>query len=371
VSAVTEAARADARVRWIGRSKWLLLAAIVVIAVAWPYITSSFYVSMGTQALFYGLFALSINLLGGYGGMVTLGHAGLLGTAGYALAIFTTRSGMGLWPAIVASLGVCALVSAFFGLLAVRTRGTYFVMITLAEGMIVWGIAVRWQALTGGDNGITGVPRPSFAESYWEYYYFVLVVVAVCTFLIGRLVRSPFGLTLRGIREAEDRLPSFGYHVTLHKLIAFTLSGMFAGVAGLLLAMYNNFFGTTQVFFLASAQGLLMSILGGVGTLAGAFVGSSIVVYIQQYVSSYVDRWMTLLGVIFVLVVLLAPDGLVGAWTRVVWGSFVRRMTGRGEVDASPDAAGGTEAGAAIAGGEAGSESSRPVAASVERKARR
>lgn len=320
--------REQAPVRWLARSKWLVLLAVLVLAVAWPYMVSSFYVGMGTQALFYGLFALSINLIAGYGGMVTLGQAGLLGTAGYALAILTTRSGMPLGLAMVVALAVCALVSAFFGLLAVRARGTYFVMITLAEGMIVWGIAVRWQALTGGDNGITGVPRPSFAVEYWQYYYFVLVVAAVCTVLIARLVRSPFGLTLRGIREAEDRLPSLGYNVMLHKLIAFTVSGVFAGVAGLLLAMYNNFFGPTQVFFLASAEGLLMSILGGVGTLTGAFVGSSIVVYVKQFVSSYVDRWMTLLGVVFVLVILLAPDGLVGAWIRVVWGAFVRRMTG-------------------------------------------
>lgn len=350
---------ADGRVRWLARTKWLVLAAIVVLAIAWPYMTSTFYVSIATQALFYGLFALSINLLGGYGGMVTLGQAGLLGTAGYALAILTTRSGLGLWPAIVVSLAICAVVSAFFGLLAVRTRGTYFVMITLAEGMIVWGIAERWQALTGGDNGITGIPRPGFAQEYWKYYYFVLVVVAVCTLLIGLLVRSPFGLTLRGIREAEDRLPSFGYQVTLHKLIAFTIAGVFAGVAGVLLAMYNNFFAPTQVFFLASAQGLLMSILGGVGTLAGAFVGSSIVVYIQQYVSSYVDRWMTLLGVIFVLVVLLAPDGLVGAWTRVVWGSFVRRMTA------------GESAGEKVRAEEAERRQVQPAASSVEQEARR
>lgn len=344
---------ADARVTWLARSKWLALLAVLVIAVAWPYITSSFYVSLATQALFYGLLALSINLLAGYGGMVTLGHAGLLGTAGYALAILTTRSGMALGPAIVVALGSCAVVSAFFGLLAVRTRGTYFVMITLAEGMIVWGIAVRWQALTGGDNGITGVPHPSFAVEYWQYYYFVLAVVAVCTVLIGRLVRSPFGLTLRGIREAEDRLPSLGYNVTLHKLIAFTISGVFAGVAGVLVAMYNNFFGPTQVFFLASAEGLLMSILGGMGTLTGAYLGSTIVVFIKQYVSSYVDRWMTLLGVIFVLVILLAPDGLVGAWVRVVWASFVRRMTGE---ERAPDAPEHTQAGMVFARTEDGSE---------------
>jgi branched-chain amino acid transport system permease protein len=327
---------AAARLRRLARVKGLALLAAFVVALAWPYLVSSFYVSMGTQALFFGLFALSINLLAGYGGMVTLGHAGLLGTAGYALSILTTSSGLALGPAVVVALAICIVVSACFGLLAVRTRGTYFVMITLAEGMIVWGIAVRAQSLTGGDNGITGVPRPSFATEYWQYYYLVLAVVAVCTLLIGRVVRSPFGLTLKGIRESEDRLPTLGYNVTLHKLLAFTIAGAFAGVAGMLLAMYNNFFGPTQVFLLASAEGLLMSILGGVGTMAGAFVGSAIVVFIKQYVSSYVDRWVTLLGVIFVLVILLAPDGLVGLWVRVVW----RRIAGAG---GSPGPADGAE----------------------------
>ena len=327
----------DPRLKRLARVKWTAVLVAVLVAVAWPYLVSSFYVSMGTQALFFGLFALSINLLAGYGGMVTLGHAGLLGTAGYALSILTTDAGMALGPAVVVALGICIVVSACFGLLAVRTRGTYFVMITLAEGMIVWGIAVRAQSLTGGDNGITGVPRPSFATEYWQYYYLVLAVVAVCTFLIGRLVRSPFGLTLKGIREGEERLPTLGYNVTLHKLVAFTIAGAFAGVAGMLLAMYNNFFGPSQVFLLASAEGLLMSILGGVGTMAGAFVGSSIVVFIKQYVSSYVDRWVTLLGVIFVLVILLAPDGLVGLWLRVVWRSIVRRFAGAGGPPQAPD----------------------------------
>ena len=238
------------------------------------------------------------------------------------------------------------LVSAFFALLVVRTRGTYFVMITLAEGMVVWGIALRWQELTGGENGIPGVPKPDFADAYWQYYYLVLIVVAVCTVLIGLLVRSPFGLALKGIRDAEDRLAPLGYNATLHKLIAFTISGFFAGIAGLLLAMYNSFIGPSDVFFLASAEGLLMSILGGIGTISGAFVGAAgVVVIITNWVSSYVDRWQTLLGVVFVLVIIFAPDGIVGAWTRWVWEPLQRRLgrraSGPGRPGRSPRDEGG------------------------------
>jgi branched-chain amino acid transport system permease protein len=323
------------RAGWAPRIKWGFLALAVLLAILLPYGVSSFYVGLATQALFFGLFALSINLLSGYGGMITLGHAGLMGVAGYGLGILTVNKGWALGPALVAALAATVAASALFGLLAVRTRGTYFVMITLAEGMVIWGIAQRWQELTGGENGITGIPKPGFAGEYWQFYYLVLAVVAVCVVLIARLVRSPFGLSLKGIREAEDRLAPLGYHVGLHKLLAFTISGTFAGVAGLLLAMYNNFFGPTQVFFLASASGLLMAILGGVGTLTGAFVGSAVVVGIQNWLSSYVDRWQTVLGVVFVLVILFAPDGLVGLWTRTVWAPLLRRLGARGAAAAA------------------------------------
>jgi branched-chain amino acid transport system permease protein len=347
---------------WAPRLKWAALAAAVVVAIALPYGVTSFWVNIATQALIFGLFALSINVISGYGGMITLGHAGLLGIAGYGVAIFTTQSGWALGPATVAALALCAVVSLFFGALAVRTRGTYFVMITLAEGMVIWGIAQRWSELTGGENGIPGVPKPSFATQYWQYYWFVLAAVAVCTFLIARFVRSPFGLSLKGIREADDRLAPLGYNVWLHKLIAFTVSGIFAGVAGVLLAMYNNFIGPSDVFFLASAEGLLMSILGGIGTLTGAFVGATVVVVIQDWVSSYFERWQTLLGVVFVLVILFASDGIVGLWTRFVWAPLLRRL-GAGQAAADARTAASSAAGATVNAGAAPASAGQAVPA--------
>lgn len=313
------------------RAKWILLGLAAVVALALPYAVSSFWVGIATQALFFGLFALSINLLGGFGGMITLGQAGLLGVAGYGFGILTTQAGVPLGGALLAALAITVAVSAFFGLLLVRARGIVFVMITLAQGMIVWGISQRWQELTGGDNGLTGLSRPAFASEYWQYYYLVLAIVGICTFLVMRLVRSPFGLSLKGIREAEDRLEPLGYDVKLHKLVAITISGTVAGVAGLLLAMYNTFFGPKLVFVTASVEGLMMSIVGGIGTLSGAFVGSTIVVLMENEVSSYVSRWQTLLGILFVVVILLAPDGLVGAWTRL-GRARVRRIFRRDEV---------------------------------------
>jgi branched-chain amino acid transport system permease protein len=309
--------------------KWAAAAVAVLVLGYLPYLVGPFYISLATQALFFGLFALSINLISGFGGMITLGHAGLMGVAGYGLAILSVNEGWSLAAAIAGALVATVLVSAFFALLVVRTRGTYFVMITLAEGMVIWGIALRWQELTGGENGIPGVPKPDFADAYWQFYYLVLLVVAICTIVIALLVRSPFGLGLKGVRDGEDRLAPLGYNATLHKLLAFTISGFFAGVAGLMLAMYNSFIGPSDVFFLASAEGLLMSILGGIATISGAFVGAGVVVVITSWVSSYVDRWQTVLGVVFVLVILFAPDGLVGAWTRWVWNPLRSRLGAR------------------------------------------
>jgi branched-chain amino acid transport system permease protein len=357
---------------WAPRVKWGCLAGLVVLLVALPYLVSSFAVNMATQALIFGLFALSINILAGYGGMITLGQASFIGVAGYGVAILTTREGMSLGVAVGVALALCVVAALLFGALVVRSRGTYFVMITLAEGMVVWGIAQRWQELTGGENGITGVPKPGFATEYWQFYYLSLVVVAVCTFLIARVVRSPLGLSLKGVREAEDRLSSLGYDVWLHKLVAFVVAGFFAGVSGILLALYNSFIGPSDVFFLASAEGLLMSILGGVGTLAGAFVGAGVVVYIQNEVSSWLERWQTLLGVVFVLVVIFAPDGIVGAWTRYVWAPLLRRL-GAGQAAARAERATSAASAGVVSGDGAGGTGTAeaPAARPAEREAER
>ena len=314
----------------IGRIRLLALAVVMAFAIALPYIVDSFYVNMATQALYLALFALSINLIAGYGGMVTLGQAGIAGIAGYGLGIAATQFDMPLGTAIVVSFVLTVVVAAAFGALAVRTSDIYFLMITLAEGMIVWGIAQRWTVVTGGDNGLRGIERPAFALEYWKYYYFALAVVALCAAIITLITRSTFGLSLKGIREAEGRMRPLGYNVTLQKFWAFTIAGAFAAISGLLLAMFNQFVSPAAVHLKASADGLLMSILGGIGTISGAFVGSSLFVVVTNYVSGYFDRWPTLLGLIFVLTILFAQDGIVGAWTRSVWVPLLRRM-GRGD----------------------------------------
>jgi branched-chain amino acid transport system permease protein len=346
----------------IERTRWLALAVVGALAVALPYMVGAFYVNMAAQALYLGLFALSINLIAGYGGMVTLGQAGVSGIAGYSLGIAATQFEMPLGPALLVGFLATIVVAAVFGALAVRTSGVYFLMITLAEGMIVWGIAQRWTTVTGGDNGLRGIDRPEFAVEYWKYYYFTLGVVAVCTLLIALITRSTFGLSLKGIRESEGRMRPLGYNVTLHKFWAFTIAGMFAAVSGLLLAMFNQFVSPAAVHIKASADGLLISILGGMGTIAGAFVGSSLFVMVTNHVSGYFDRWPTLLGLIFVLTILFAQDGIVGAWNRLVWAPLLRRRGRELEAERALVGVGGP-----LAEGPATRASSSTVNAAEER----
>ena len=198
-------------------------------------------------------------------------------------------------------------VAAIFALLAVRTSGVYFLLLTLALGMIVWGICLRWTEVTGGENGLRGDIRPAILVPHRNFYWLVLAVAAPLSFAMWRFVRSPFGLTLRGIRDSESRMQSLGYHVPLHLFIGFTVSGFFAGIAGAFYAFFNNFVSPSTVALAQSVEGLLMAIVGGVGTLFGAFVGAATIIVLENTVSAYTERWPTVLGLTFIVVMIFAP----------------------------------------------------------------
>jgi branched-chain amino acid transport system permease protein len=302
----------------------VLAGVALLVALAVPYITTSYYVAIATQVLYFGLLAMSIDLLGGYLGLMPLGHAGIMGVAAYVMGYLVSKAHWGWPPAVVAALVVTLAVCVLFGLLAVRTTGIFFVMITMAEGMLVWGLAYRWSSVTGAENGIRGVARPEFATLYWQYYYLVLGVFAACALLLGLVVHSPFGLVLKGIRDSESRMSTLGYNVTLHKLLAFVLSGLFAGTAGLLYAWYNQFISPSAINITASTEGILMVVLGGPGTLLGPVLGAGAIVFVKNILSMYVTRWPTIMGLIFIAVVLFAQDGILGALRR----ARIRRSRG-------------------------------------------
>lgn len=293
--------------------------AAAVLLVALPPFLKPFPLSLLTQALIYGVFAMSLDVLLGYTGLPSLGHAATFGVAAYAVAILTTAHGAGFWTCLGAGLLASLLVAAIFGLLAIRALGVYFLMITLALGMVVWGLAFRWVSLTQGDNGISGVERPTLLGSHASiadpraFYYLSLVFFALTLALLFLAMRSPFGMSLRGIRDSERRMRALGYSVWLHKYLSFVLSGTLAGVAGVLWAYYNGFVSPADVHLITSVEVLLMVALGGPATLVGPALGAGLIVFIKNLLSVYTQHWVLLVGAIYICVILFAPRGILGA----------------------------------------------------------
>jgi branched-chain amino acid transport system permease protein len=295
----------------------VLVLALLAVATALPFALSNYQVGLATEILIFGMLAMSIDILAGFAGRTSLGHGAIFGVSGYVVVYASAQAG--LPPAIAFVLGVIAatLVAVIFATIAVRTSGVYFLLLTLALGMVVWGVCLRWTQVTGGENGLRGDVRPAFLVTHRAFYWAVLAGATVASYAMWRFVRSPFGLTLLGIRDSESRMRSLGYNVSLHLFIGFAVSGFFAGIAGALYAMFNNFVSPSTVALAQSVEGVLMMIAGGVGTLFGGFVGAAAIIALENVVSAYTERWQTVLGVTFILIMIFAPEGIVGT-LRVV-----------------------------------------------------
>lgn len=277
-----------------------------------PQILPGYQVSIATQILIFGVLAMSIDVLAGFAGRTPLCHGAIFGTSAYVVLYWTTIVGGSVFTGIAFGILAATLLAAVFALLAIRTSGVYFLLLTLALGMIVWGVCLRWTGVTGGENGIRGVGRPEGVADHVTFYYVTIAVVAPVTLLMWRFVHSPFGLTLRGIRDSESRMRSLGYNVSLHLFLAFVASGFFAGIAGALYAVFNNYVSPSTVQLTQSVAGLLMAITGGIGTLLGAFVGAGAIIILENTVSAFTARWPSVLGLTFILIMIFAPEGIVG-----------------------------------------------------------
>jgi len=294
--------------------------ALAALAAVPLWVPGTFYVNIASQILLYAVFALGVNVLAGYAGLVSLGHAGLFGMAAYTAAKILT-AGHGHLAGDAAALAVTVLGAAVFAVLALRGTGLAFVMITVALGQIVWGVAYRWISLTNGDNGISISSRPSpFGLSLAaprSFYWATLLVFLVALGSMAIFVRSPLGAAVRGTRDQPRRMTALGYHVWMIRFVAFLFSGLWTGVAGLLYVYYNQFISPQAVALTASAEALLMVIAGGTGTLLGSVVGAGLVVVVKNVASAYIERWNFVLGAIFVLIVVFMPDGLVPGLARL------------------------------------------------------
>jgi branched-chain amino acid transport system permease protein len=294
--------------------------AVVAAAVALPFVAGPFWMGLVTQIIVFGLLALSVDLLLGHAGLFSICHGSFFAMAAYTTAILQVRHAVPTALAAPAGLLAGTLLGLVFGL-AVRTRGVYFILITIAFGYVVWGVAHRWSSFTGGDNGVTNVPFPAVGgvrvESHTEYYYLALVVAALCALGYRQLIRSPFGLALRGIKGSESRMRTLGFDSNRHLYAAFVLSAALASLAGVLYVYYNRFVNPVAASFPVSVEAALMAIVGGTGTIVGPFIGSAIILGLRNWVSSFFELYAAIMGIVFIVAVLWVPEGLVGLAARL------------------------------------------------------
>ncbi len=299
---------------------WIVLAATIAL----PFAAGEYYINFASQIFIAAIFAASLNLLVGYGGLPSLGHAAYLGVSAYLSAWLYLKFGLGHWIIAPVALVATTVMAGLFGLIALRATGLGFLMLTLALSQVLWGTAYRWVAVTEGDNGLRGLTRPApFGVSLDQpiaFYFFALAVTVIALWLMARFVGSPFGAALKGTRDQPRRMSALGHDVWLIRWITFVYAGFWGAVSGLLFVYYHKYIHPTSLSLASSAEGLIGVIAGGSGTLAGPLIGAAIVMVLKNYVSAYIERWNMLLGFVFVAIVVFMPDGLVpGArrlWTR-------------------------------------------------------
>ena len=295
-------------------------AALALLLVGFPWVAGEFYVNLASQIFIAAIFAASLNLLVGYGGLPSLGHASYLGMAAYISAWLYLKLGLAHWATALCAIFGTTLMACLFGLIALRATGLGFLMLTLALSQVLWGTAYRWVSVTDGDNGLRGLTRPApfglSLDGATAFYFFALAATVVSIWLIARFVGSPFGAALRGTRDQPRRMSALGHDVWRVRWITFVYAGFWGAVSGVLYVYYHKYIHPTSLSLTASAEGLLAVIAGGSGTLAGPVVGAAIVMVLKNYVSAYIERWNMLLGFVFVFIVVFMPEGVVPGLRR-------------------------------------------------------
>jgi len=283
------------------------------------------YEALAVNILIFGLYAVGFNLLFGYTGMLSFGHAAFLGVGSYLTGMSIVHAHLHWLLAIAVGVAAAALVGLLIGHLAIRTRGIYFSMVTLALGQIVYFAFYKAESWTGGENGLRGVTVAPFEvlglrvdlTNPIAKYYFILGFVALALGLVSRILASPFGAVIEAIRENEKRALACGYDVARSKLLVFVLSATICGLAGSLRALHLSVVPIDSLHYLQSGQAVMMCLLGGMGTFFGPFVGAAIFLYLEDVVTSLTRHWMAVVGAIFILFILFFPRG--------VWGSLMAR----------------------------------------------
>jgi branched-chain amino acid transport system permease protein len=296
------------------KPKIIFIALAILAAIFFPYLAP--YTALASEILIFAIFAMAYDLVLGYAGMLSFGHAAFFGLGAYSTGIILIR----VYPSVILGLLTGVIISSLgallIGFLSIRRRGIYFTMVTLAFAQMFYFMAFKWTGLTGGDDGLQGVPRPSLGPldltSELTLYYFILFFAIFSVVICFRVVNSPFGKTLQALRENRDRAMSIGYDVDKFKLIAFVISGFFSGLAGGLYALLLNFVPLSSLYWTNSGEVVVMSIVGGMGTLFGPVLGALGIILLRDTLSNYTESWSLVMGILFMASVMGFRGGIIG-----------------------------------------------------------
>ncbi len=294
------------------------LSFIFLFFIVFPFIVP--YKALATRIIIWGLFALGYNVCLGYTGMLSFGHAAFFGAGAYAAGLVLLRISQNIWFGLLGGLLMGAVTAFILGYLSIKRRGIYFAMLTLAFAQLVYFIAFQWAGLTGGDNGLRNIPPLPVSlfgltlhiDSPLRFYFFVLVFVILSLLALNRILQSPFGHVLKAVRENDHRARSCGYETSNVRWLAFIISGAISGLAGALYALYLHFVGIESLYWTTSGQVVMMTLLGGMGSFIGPFIGAGVFLYLEDVLSTVTEHWMIFLGGIFILCVLFFPTGIWG-----------------------------------------------------------
>lgn len=309
------------------KRNWIIGAVVILALFILPYVlaqfgrTGEFWIWVSTEMVIMALFATSLNLILGFGGMVSFGHAAFFGVGAYTVALLMKKAGINLFVALIAAPCMAAVAAAIIGWFCVRLIGLYFAILTLAFGQLLYMIAFQWYTFTGGDDGIHGIPKPEFLDPT-NYYLMCLIIFLVCFLVMRMVLNSSFGLSIRIIRENLDRAKFIGINVRRYQLINFIIAGFFAGIAGGLFTELNRFAQTEFLHWSRSGDAIFACLVGGMYSIIGPTIGSTVLIFLhiilQQIHQSLVEVWALILGFILLGVVLFAPEGLVGLFEKAI-----------------------------------------------------
>ena len=296
------------------RRKTILVSSVLLLGIAFPYLAP--YTALASEILIFALFAMAYDLVLGYSGMLSFGHAAFFGIGAYTTGIILIRVYPSVLLGLLAGVLMGSAAALFVGFLSIRRRGIYFTMVTLALAQMFYFIAFKWTGLTGGDDGLQGVPRPSLGplslSSELVLYYFIFVFLVLSVVAGYRVINSPFGKTLQALRENRERAMSIGYDISKFQLLVFVISGFFSGLAGGLYALLLNFVPLSSLYWTTSGEVVIMNIVGGMGTLFGPILGALAIILMRDIISNFTESWGSIMGLLFMGAVLGFRGGIMG-----------------------------------------------------------